>query len=139
MGTRADFYIGKGATAEWLGSVAWDGYEWVQEDNPLVQAKTPDEFRAAVAVIAKEREDFTAPALGWPWPWDDSNTTDYAYMLIDGEVKAFCFGRSVPICPDKPEDDEDAEDDGERGDFPNMAEVKNVTFGNRSGVMIIGG
>ena len=26
MGTRADFYIGRGAEAEWLGSIAWDGY-----------------------------------------------------------------------------------------------------------------
>jgi hypothetical protein len=26
MGTRADFYIGRGTEAEWLGSVAWDGY-----------------------------------------------------------------------------------------------------------------
>ena len=26
MGTRADFYIGRGATAEWIGSIAWDGY-----------------------------------------------------------------------------------------------------------------
>jgi len=28
MGTRADFYVGMGKDAEWLGSVAWDGYEW---------------------------------------------------------------------------------------------------------------
>jgi hypothetical protein len=25
MGTRADFYVGRGETAEWLGSIAWDG------------------------------------------------------------------------------------------------------------------
>ncbi len=25
MGTRADFYVGLGEQAEWLGSVAWDG------------------------------------------------------------------------------------------------------------------
>ena len=25
MGTRADFYVGRGESAEWLGSVAWDG------------------------------------------------------------------------------------------------------------------
>lgn len=27
MGTRADFYSGRGKTAEWLGSIAWDGTE----------------------------------------------------------------------------------------------------------------
>lgn len=26
MGTRADFYVGRGESAEWLGSIAWDGY-----------------------------------------------------------------------------------------------------------------
>ena len=26
MGTRADLYIGRGTDAEWIGSVAWDGY-----------------------------------------------------------------------------------------------------------------
>jgi hypothetical protein len=26
MGTRADFYVGRGGQAEWLGSIAWDGY-----------------------------------------------------------------------------------------------------------------
>jgi hypothetical protein len=26
MGTRADFYVGRGPDAEWLGSVAMDGY-----------------------------------------------------------------------------------------------------------------
>lgn len=26
MGTRADFYVGTGANAEWLGSIAYDGH-----------------------------------------------------------------------------------------------------------------
>ncbi len=26
MGTRADFYIGRGPTAEWIGSLPLDGY-----------------------------------------------------------------------------------------------------------------
>ncbi len=26
MGTRADFYTGRGQTAQWLGSIAWGGY-----------------------------------------------------------------------------------------------------------------
>lgn len=53
MGTRADFYIGRGPDAEWLGSVAWDGYEWDAEDSDLMTAKTADEFRAAVAAIVR--------------------------------------------------------------------------------------
>lgn len=26
MGTIADFYVGRGPKAEWIGSIAWDGY-----------------------------------------------------------------------------------------------------------------
>ena len=47
MGTRADFYIGSGKDAEWLGSVAFDGYEWDDNaDCALMTATTPDEFPA---------------------------------------------------------------------------------------------
>ena len=36
MGSRADFYIGEGTEAEWLGSVAWDGYEWDKEKGSAI-------------------------------------------------------------------------------------------------------
>lgn len=118
MGTRADFYIGKGQEAEWLGSVAWDGYEWEDPESDLMKAKTADEFRTAVLAIQSERDDFTTPADGWPWPWDDSNTTDYAYVFHNGSVE-------IPS--------------GEVNWFPNMASRKNVQFGKKSGIIIIGG
>lgn len=135
MGTRADFYIGRGQDAEWLGSVAWDGYEWKDEDSDLMKAKTPDEFRAAVAAIEAERDDFTTPAEGWPWPWDDSNTTDYAYVLHDGKVTAYRFGREHFT-------NEAGEIDSreERVDwFPDMSARKNVQLGRKSGVILVGG
>lgn len=118
MGTRADFYIGRGPDAEWLGSVAWDGYEWEAEDSDLMSAKTTDEFRAAVAAIEAERDDFTTPAEGWPWPWDDSNTTDYAYVFHDGAV-------TIPS--------------GSVDWLPNMAARKNVQWGKKSGLVVAGG
>lgn len=120
MGTRADFYIGRGQDAEWLGSVAWDGYEWAEdEDCALMTAKTPGEFRAAVAAIEAERDDFTTPAEGWPWPWDDSNTTDYAYVFHDGAVE---------IPRDRVEW------------LPNMAARKNVQWGSKKGgILVVGG
>jgi hypothetical protein len=114
MGTRADFYIGTGKNAEWLGSVAWDGYEW-QESSTLIESKTEEEFRAAVTEISKERDDWTSPEDGWPWPWNTSSITDYAYYFQDGV--ASCKGRN---------------------DWPDMSHIKNVTFGKRSGLIVIG-
>ena len=53
MGTRADFYMGTGTGAEWLGSVALDGYQDGPSGIPqryprLPAAKTEAEWRAAV-------------------------------------------------------------------------------------------
>lgn len=109
MGTRADFYIGRGQDAQWLGSVAWDGYQWGEDpDCAIMKATTGDEFIAAVGALS-DRRDFTAPSEGWPWPWSDSNTTDRAYVLHDGKVTAYAFGRELlPLV--------EGEDEPERGE-----------------------
>jgi len=117
MGTRADFYIGRGSDAEWLGSVGRDGYKWDNPDSDLMKAEDADAFRAAVAAIQATRRDFTTPDEGWPWPWKDSRTTDYAYVLHDGKVTAYLFGCEV------------AADDFECpkvGWFPDMSARKSV-------------
>jgi hypothetical protein len=91
MGTRADYYIGIGPTAEWLGSTTWDGYpDGIPAD--IFKAKDDESFRKAVADVFANNAH-TLPAEGWPWPWGDSRTTDYAYAWVDGGVKLSSFGR----------------------------------------------
>lgn len=92
MGTRADFYIGRGESAEWIGSVAWDGYPSDFSDTPIFSSRTEQEFRDRVAAMLASRDDATLPKDGWPWPWPDSRTTDYAYAFDGGRVHAACFG-----------------------------------------------
>lgn len=132
MGTRADFYVGRGKSAEWLGSIAWDGYPG-GEASKLFDKTTEDEFRAALANFAAGRDDWSSPAHGWPWPWDDSRMTDYAYAFDDGKVLASRFGRSWQIASKYDRDRNGTEIEV----FPNMSERKNVTFGPRSGVIVI--
>jgi hypothetical protein len=91
MGTRADFYIGRGEKAAWLGSTAMDGNIDSQPDEILL-AKTQDDFVRAVTGAIEERDDGTQPSQGWPWPWKTSNTTDYSYAFDDGTVYVCCFG-----------------------------------------------
>ena len=116
MGTRADFYIGKGKDAKWLGSIAWDGYEFAKNPKtPIAKAKTEEEFLAAVAELSK-RDDFTKPEDGWPWPWADSQLTDYAYYFENGKVQW-----------------------DDRHDWPDMSNVKNVQLGGvKSGLIVLG-
>jgi hypothetical protein len=130
MGTRADFYVGTGADAEWLGSLAFDGYriDEMEEkhakggDNlacwQIKTAKSENEFREAVATLLAINDDATLPEQGWPWPWNDSATTDYTYAFADGSCKTFSWGRGAS--------------------WPDMSQRKNVTFGPRSGVIVIG-
>jgi hypothetical protein len=134
LGTRADFYIGRGKTAEWLGSIGWDGYP---DGVPkiLLTAKTERQFRRRVKKIACENDDFTQPERGWPWPWDDSNITDYAYAFDEGQVwytgmKGWHPAQSGP---------DTAEYEGSYTlEFPNMAARRNLRLDSGSGLIIIG-
>ena len=68
MGTRADFYVGRGAQAEWLGSTAYDGYPDSFEE--IGASATEKKYRERVAEMLAEDESATLPAEGWPWPWE---------------------------------------------------------------------
>lgn len=130
MGTRADFYVGKGKEAEWIGSVAWDGYEWGEriekgDHDKITSSKNDKDFREAVVEKLKERNDGTTPEVGWPWTWEDSRTTDCAYCFVDGKVEAFSWG--VPW----------GQDNAEQEEWPDMRDVQKVDFGEISGLILI--
>ena len=149
MGTRADFYVGKGRDAEWIGSIAWDG-DRGGIDDAVLNAHTEPDFRAAVDKFFAPRDDATKPDQGWPWPWDDSATSDCSYWFFDGRCwdargEDDRYGDVYAPC-DEPEPDWDSGDEKElyaawlgsreRVEFPDMSARKNVTLGRRSGIMI---
>jgi hypothetical protein len=139
MGTRADFYVGRGPEAEWLGSIAWDGYpEGI--DHYVLEGITEDDYRRAVERFLSDRGDATRPEDGWPWPWDDSGTTDYAYAFDGDTVYASPFGRDWFRALNGESDDDDYVDGGKTAIFPDMSERKNVQLaGKRSGTIVITG
>ena len=120
MGTRADFYVGKGSDAEWIGSIAWDGYP--EGIAPRIfTAKTEKTYRKRVeAFFENDRNDVTRPKDGWPWPWEDSCTTDYAYTFHKGKVYVSSFGARYILQACQRQRDPVGEMDGERpqGDLP---------------------
>jgi hypothetical protein len=140
MGTRADFYVGRDQDAEWIGSIAWDGYrEGIPE--AVLKAESEEAFRAAVANFASERDDWTSPDQGWPWPWNDSGTTDCSYWFFGDHVSDDHGGVYCSCATPMPEDDAEYEalkSAGERIRFPDMSARKNVTLGRRSGVILLG-
>ena len=143
MGTRADFYIGRGEEANWIGSIAWDGYP--DGINPekgnfpkglhLFDSSTVDQFKERVGMLFEGREDVTLPHQGWPWPWEDSRTTDYAYAFDGGTVWASRFGHEWF----EPKQGE-PENEGvcKVAIFPDMSKTQQrEKFGPHSGVILL--
>ncbi len=96
MGTRAQFFIGNPEdlqNREWLGCVAWDGHPSGDCGDALRGATTPEAFRAGVADIKSQRDDFTDPATrSWPFPWvTDLYLTDTTFAFFDGKVQATSY------------------------------------------------
>ena len=140
MGTRADFYVGRGAKAEWIGSIAWDGYP---DGHPsrVIELKDEDAFRDEVNSILED-ENGRKPEGGWPWPWDNSNTTDYSYAFEDGVVYATCFGHGWWVATEgDPSEEEGWEETPKLPDseWPNMKDRANVTpaGSEMSGVIVV--
>lgn len=161
MGTRADFYLGRGQDAEWLGSVAWDGYPdgidltlaeqeemfpggpmtsahrpFPEAEHPF-RAETEQQWRDAIRRYFEHRDDVSLPADGWPWPWNDSAATDFAYTFEDGKVYASCCGGPWVQMPCT---DEEAFEDppGDTAVFPDMQDRKRVRLsGPASGLTVI--
>lgn len=135
MGTRADFYIGGRYTKKmkWLGSIAWDGYPERIPDG-IKNATTAQDYLHNLRGFSLVRDDWTPPEQGWPWPWENSDTTDFAYIFDGGKVWASNFG-SPWFYADDPS--------GLRGErkppFPGMTKIQRVTLGPRSGIIMLGG
>lgn len=141
MGTRADFYIGRGEDAEWLGSIAYDGFPDSIDDSLMV-AGTDVEFRERLLAFFSDRDDVTQPEDGWPWPWDNSTLTDYAYAFDDGSVW-YSIGDSLwwrHLDGQPPDEDDDDYEEKMRNlrhcTFPDMSARKNVRFDKGSGLII---
>lgn len=147
MGTRADFYIGRGESMEWVGSIAWDGYPHGLVGRNILDATSEDDFRSALAEMASARSDFTKPDKGWPWPWADSFTTDFAYAF-DGD--RLYVSRETDDHSDWVEAAHFEREDGSDREimetlpscgplaYPDMSDIQNVDFGARSGLMVLG-
>lgn len=131
MGTRADFYVGKGKAAEWIGSVAYDGYP-DGIGKSVLTAVDEQQYRQAVLSFLEGEEAATLPEMGWPWPWEDSNTTDYAYAFDQGKVHGYSFAWFDPLLPEPDEGDPEEEV------FPKMDISGYAKAGSaRSGIMLI--
>jgi hypothetical protein len=148
MGTRADFYLDTEDKLVWIASIAWDGYpEGVyikdKEGNTkyLTDCDSEETYRKFLVDFFSGRDDVTYPQMGWPWPWENSRTTDFAYTFSRErkEVVFTCFGRGWFNFKEFEESEKLPEEEGRKlpkVKFPDMSNIMNVAWDERSGLMI---
>lgn len=105
-GAGADFYLGQGKGAGWIGSINCDGYPWDPGvPRYLLEAGTETEYRDAVVRFLKQREKDEEGAYvqvtdvrikarddSWPWPYTDSGDTEFSYTFFAGAVQCSRYG-----------------------------------------------
>jgi len=89
MMTKADFYIGTGIAANWIGSIFSDGYvNGILLD--ILICNNPTLYEELVVDFIKERKGvIKTDGAKWPWLWPDSRMTDYSYMFLPDHHKVF--------------------------------------------------
>ncbi len=91
MSTKADFYVGTGKHAEWIGSLLKDGSVYYIPMDILIQVnktmfeETVLEFLSLKEGIIPDQGD------GWIHPWSDSRVTDYVYMFDNNKEKVLMY------------------------------------------------
>lgn len=143
MGTRADFYKTQKDEPElvWLGSIAFDGYvDGISES--VLHATTVEEYEERLEEFFGGRDDVTFPKEGWPWPWNNSETTDCAYCF-NGDGVMYYKGKGDWCGWGDAMNWDDGLIDEPPAKWihrvPDMSDKKNVQWGKKSGMIIITG
>jgi len=137
MGTRADFYIGNNEQEpmRWLGSIGWDGDDIPDSIRKATKCK---EYEKAVMEFLKGRDDATLPEEGWPWPWDNSKTTDCSYSFFFAQTFQSSYGGAWIRATEKfPSDAEYEKMKTNLPKFLDMKSKKKVQYGKKSGLITI--
>lgn len=146
MNTRADFYLGMGKSAQWLGSIGTDGMpSAVLRELSMDYGQTisgEDDWRESVTAILLAHEEATHPDWGWPWPWANSCGTDYAYAFEpeQQQVLVSCFGTGWMDIWEytKQSDEQERAQQGGIESFPDMEEIMAIRWDSGNAPMVLG-
>jgi hypothetical protein len=89
MGSRADFYVGIGNQAEWLGTLLNNGDVWhtpleiiIQESQIMYEELVIEHLKNNNGIIKDDGGK-------WPHKWQDSLMTDYSYIFDKHHEQVF--------------------------------------------------
>ena len=129
MGTRADFYIDNRGDMTWLASMFRDGHPWNLPIVLLAQVE-PTMFTEQ---LYEYLETVDHQDHKWPWPWEDSQLTDYSYMLDceRGQVVGYTMREKMIVDPLKVSVGEDLNNSKIANATPNFPKL-GVGYGPKS-------
>ncbi len=90
MGTRADFYIGV-REPKWIGSLSQDGHPWNIACKVLIQINVTMYEETVVEFLKMKNGIIPSEGGEWPWPWEDSQLTDYSYFFSHAYGKIYTY------------------------------------------------
>jgi hypothetical protein len=86
---KADFYVGLGLGAEWIGSVRKYG-EITSISTPIFLQVNQVMYEELVFEYIRSCEGIIANHIcQWPWEWMDSRMTDYSYFFDPETSKVY--------------------------------------------------
>lgn len=86
MSTKADFYVGVGKNAEWIGSIVHNA-DPDEFDDPILTARSEKVFRLAIKELLDNRCDSIYPGSPKAQPLGN-NAADYTYYFNKFQVRA---------------------------------------------------
>jgi hypothetical protein len=85
VGAKADFYIKRDDQLEWQGSIEW-GVEVENLPVALLQASCEYDFLSNLESLMANTKH---AKRHWSWPWPNSKSTDYSYILNEEKGGVF--------------------------------------------------
>jgi len=100
MGTRADFYVGIRKPI-WIGSLYKDGFPWNIPSEIFLQTNATMYEEEVVDFLTLNDGIIRSNGDTWPWPWEDSQLTDYSYLFSNqsGIVYAYSMVEKFTFNP----------------------------------------
>lgn len=135
MGTRADFYIDNRGDMTWLASMFKDAHPWNIPVVVLAQVHPAMFAENLFDWLDKSGVDYQDTK--WPWPWEDSQLTDYSYIMDDerGKVIAYSMRDKIIFDPLKVSVGEDLKSSKIASAVPNFPRL-GVGYGPKSSKVI---
>lgn len=91
MSIKADFYVGIGPDAEWLGSIFKGGSVWEIPTSIFIQVNQTMFEEMVLELLSSKESVVHDRGDKWDHDWSDSRLTDYTYMFDPAREKVLMY------------------------------------------------